>query len=81
MQPYLCSTGIWTVVVFTPCQSNFPYTNLDGHGVHIAPVGWGRGGGGRGALPAPPPEHPGKLARRLSKRSSFVSLMSTIFVS
>lgn len=72
MQPYLCSTGIWTVVVFTPCQSNFPYTNLDGHGVHIAPVGWGRGG--RGALPAPPPEHPGKLARRLSKRSSLFLL-------
>ena len=45
MQPYLCSTGIWTVVVFTPCQSNLPYTNLDGHGVHIAPVGWGSGGG------------------------------------
>lgn len=38
MQPCLCSTGIWTVVVFTPCRSNFPYTNLDGHGVHIAPV-------------------------------------------
>ena len=43
--------------------------------------GQGGGGGGRGALPAPPPEHPGKLARRLSKRSSFVSLMSTMFVS